>query len=108
MSHTTIRNFKRGGTFSYGCLVQLPTGTWSAAAQLLKADGSRIDLDVTLTPPVAPSTKHTLLIEKSATGTTAWPLEMLKGDVKFSDSSTPAVKLPTSTFVVEVIEGITQ
>jgi hypothetical protein len=100
--------FKRGGTFSYGSLVQMPAGTWDADAQLVAPDGTRIDLVVTLTPPVSPATKHTLLIEAPASATESWPSEMLKGDIKFIDASAEPVKLPTSTFVVEVIEGITE
>lgn len=103
-----VIHFKRGGTFSYGCLVQLPAGTWTARSQLRKEDGTAIDLDVTLTPPVGPETRHTLLIEQDAADTESWPLQKLKGDVKFQDSSTPAVELPTSTFVVEVVERVTE
>jgi hypothetical protein len=106
---STIRNFKRGGTFSYGCLVQLPAGTWDAEAQLRKTDGTLIDdLDVTLDPPVSPETRHTLLIERAASATASWPLEKLQGDVRFVDASPEPVKLPTSTYVVEVIRGITE
>jgi hypothetical protein len=105
---TKTINFKRGSTFSYGATFEMPSGAWTAAAQLLSADGTRIDLDVTLTPPVSPATDHVLLIEKNATATSAWPLGFLKGDIKFSDASAPAVRIFTSTFAVEVCEGVTQ
>lgn len=102
-------NFKRGGTFSYGCLVLMPTGTWSAAAKLRDKAGVLMDtFTVTLTAPVNPETKHTLLIVQNATSTAAWPLERLQGDVVFTDASSPPVKLPTSTFFLNIVDLMTR
>jgi hypothetical protein len=101
--------FKRGGTFSYGSLVQMPAGTWAAACKLTDEDGNPVQtMSVSLTPPVAPSTKHALLIECLASATAGWPAgKTLKGDIVFTDASSPAVVLPTSTFYVEVQESQT-
>lgn len=108
MSQTVIKNFKRGDTFSYGCLVQLPAGTWDAEGQIMLNDSTRDDFDVTLTAPVAPETRHTLLIERAAAATAAWPVGKRRADILFFDNSSPAVKRRTSTFLVDVIEGITE
>ena len=102
---STSITFKRGGTFSFGCAVTLPAGTWSAACQLRNQHGDLIqDVTVTLTPPVAPATDHQLLLEADSTATASWPLEALYGDVKFSDDSVPPMVLPSGTFSVIVTE----
>lgn len=108
MTTSTI-NFKRGSTFSYGGTFTMPAGTWTATAQLRDAQNVLIDdLDVTFTPPVSPATTHTLLIEKDAVDTAAWPTSRLRGDISFADTNSPEVVLITSTFVVNVIERLTQ
>lgn len=101
--------FKAGGTFSYGCLVQLPTGSWSAKAQLRRAAGSAlvVELIATLTAPTAPETRHKLLLESPSNLTKLWPVQTLVGDVLFIDASAPPVVLPTSTFSMNVIAGVT-
>lgn len=103
--------FKRGGTFSYGCNLTLPAGTWSAACQIRDGRGNLVEsLSVTLTPfsPVPPSTdNHTLLLVGTSTQTADWPIELLYGDVKFTDASvTPAV-VHTGTFTIKMSERIT-
>lgn len=109
---TKHTKFKRSGTFSFGCFVPktagsaMPAGTWDAKCQLVLSDGTRIDIAATLTPPVGPETRHTLLIEKA--DASAWTLGLAKGDVLFFDASAPPVRLPTSTFVIDVVEEITQ
>jgi hypothetical protein len=104
MSNTI--NFKRGGTFSYGCAFEMPAGTWSAACKLVDEDGNPVQtMTATLTPPNAPSVNHTLLIECPAPSTAAWPAKKLKGDVVFTDASPTPVVLPTSSFFVCVEES---
>ena len=100
--------FKRGGTFSYGCMVQLPAGTWSAACSLRNNRGDLIQtVTVTLTPPVNPSTEHSLLLVVAASATAIWPLEALYGDVEFTDASVTPIVIPSGTFTVNVIEKLT-
>ena len=106
---STRISFKRGSTFSFSGLVQLPTGTWSAAAHIRNGHGDLIQtLTTTLTLPVSPSTQHTLLLTATATQTAAWPLENLLGDVVFTDASATPVVVPTGTFVVSVGEKVTR
>lgn len=101
--------FKRGSTFSYSGMVELPVGTWSAAAHIRTPNGDLIQaLTVTLTPPVNPSTEHTLLLEATAAQTLLWPCEKLEGDVVFTDASVTPVVVPTGTFTVEVREKVTR
>jgi len=107
---TVSIKFKRGGTFSYAGLVTLPVGTWTARAQLRRADSDAIvaNLTVTLAAPVAPATAHALLLECSAENTGRWPLERLRGDVIFTDSNLIPVVIPTSTFVVDSTAQVTR
>lgn len=94
---------KQGTTFSYSALVQLPTGTWSVASKLRDSKGRAVSgLTPTLTPPVAPETRHLLMLVANATSTAAWPLEVLHGDIKFSDAT--GVVLATSTYAVQMQE----
>jgi hypothetical protein len=102
----TALKFKRGATFSYGGLVALPDGsTWDADCKLRDLNENVIqDMTVTLTPPVAPETRHALLIEATSTQSAAWPLGALKGDVRFFDSADPPVVIVTSSFALNVAE----
>jgi hypothetical protein len=99
--------FKRGGTFGLAGFKSLPAGTWSAAAKLKKPDNSFITLDVTLTPPVDPETRHAITIRAESDDTEGWPVGYLQGDIVFYDASVPPVVIPTDTFVVKVVERIT-
>lgn len=104
----TPLDFKRGATFSFGGLVPLPAGTWTATAQLRDFGAVKIvDLAVTLTPPVAPDTQYSLLLECPASATASWPKGVLLGDIKFADASVPPLIITTSTFGVNVIEAET-
>lgn len=99
-------NFKRGGTFSFGCKVKMPAGTWSAVGKLREPGGAPVQtLTVTLDPlEDDPDFNYTILIVAPSTDTPEWPVRVLRGDIKFSDASTPPVVLPTSTFTVAVEE----
>jgi hypothetical protein len=99
--------FKRGGTFGLAGFKTLPAGTWSAAATLQPATGAPITLDVTLTPPVDPETRHAITIRAESDVTASWPVGNLQGDIAFYDASDPPVVIPTNTFVVKVVERIT-
>jgi hypothetical protein len=101
--------FKRGGTFSFGCTVLLPAGTWSAACQLRDGRGNLIQtVTVTLTPPVNPAIEHSLLLVVPAADTASWPVgQALYGDVEFTDASATPIVLPSGTFTVNVIEKLT-
>lgn len=102
-------DFKRGDTFSYASMLTLPAGTWSAACQIRDLRGSLVqDMTVSLVPPVAPATQHSILIEAPATATALWPLETLQGDVKFSDASAPSVVMHTGSFELNVLKKVTE
>jgi hypothetical protein len=105
---TTIYNFKRGSTLSLGGTVQLPSGTWTATAQVKDSSLTLVEgMNVTLTPPVAPSTLHTIVLEAHSTMTNDWPIDSLQCDIRFADASTPPVVLDSTTFVINVQQEIT-
>lgn len=98
--------FKRGSTFSFGCPVQLPAGTWTASAQLRSSTGKLVQqLTVTLTPPVAPATTHQLLLTATALQSKTWPLGEVSGDVRFTDSN--GLVIPTSSFTLLTQDPVT-
>lgn len=96
---------KRGSTLSLGGYVTLPSGAWIATSAGLKADGTRVYFSVTLTPPIAPETRHFILIESPAATTSFWPVGILRCDIRFAESS--GFVLPTKTFNLTVQPSIT-
>lgn len=105
-----IISHPRGATFFLSGLVGLPapTGVWSGRSQVRKiaADGSvgdlLEDLTVTLTPPVAPATKHAIVIEGSSVIAPSWPLEKLRMDLRLADESDPPMVIYSPRFVINV------
>lgn len=109
MSRPITIEHRRGATFSYVGTATLPAGTWTAASSLEKSDGTAVaDLVVTLDVlalPGANGETHSLLLEKPAASTAAWPLGAIVGDILFTDSG--GVVLPSGKFTVNVTRGVT-
>jgi hypothetical protein len=98
--------FKRGDTFYFAGLlpVALAAGNWSAACVLEAEDGTKFPVTATLTPPVAPETKHTLALSQTAALTATWPVGKMKGDVQFTDAGqVPAFVFSSRDFEFDVI-----
>ncbi len=91
MANLQTISHKRGTTFSYGGLVRLPAGTWSARASVQTQTRQPVsDLVASLTPLVTPGAKgetHALLLEGSALTTATWPQGVLLGDILFLDAT---------------------
>lgn len=97
----------QGATFSYAGTATLPAGTWTAAASVGRADGSKVsDFTVTLAPlgSVGPAGEtHSLLLSATAAVTLTWPIEELVARVWFTDAD--GVKLPSPQLTVQVEKG---
>lgn len=104
---SNLQRFKAGGTFSFGCVVTLPAGVWTARAELRQPSGNRLlsALQTTLTPVTGQAGQYTLLLVASATTTSAWPAGLANGDVVFADAT--GVVLPSSTFTLEIVPKVT-
>jgi hypothetical protein len=101
-----VYELKRGDLLSLGGTVDLAAGTWAATAQARTAKGTLVaTLAVTLNPPVAPSTKHTILIESPTTG---WPIADVLVDVRFHDTVTPTNAFHSETLIVRVGKEVTE
>ena len=102
---------KTGATFSVPFLVLLPAGTWSAACDIRKGDDTLVGaLTVTLAAldtPDADGTTHSGLLEATSEQTRGWELGTRRADVRFADTSNPAVVLTSDSFVVVVEKGVT-
>lgn len=104
----TFYTQKRGATLSLAGTVVLPTGTWTATAQIKDTNLAIIDtVTVTLTPPAGQATAHSILMVVSSTKTALWPIGNLFCDIRFADASSPPVVLPSPTFTIRVIQEIT-
>ena len=107
MSYETYTH-KRGSTLSLAGTVTLPSGTWSASAQVRSASTSLVEqLTVTLTAPESPATAHTILIAGTAAQCADWPIGTLTCDVRFVDASATPVVVPSPTFLIIVTQEIT-
>lgn len=105
----TIKH-KIGMTFSCSGQLTLPSGTWSADCEARDPDTNALvqTFDVTLTPPVSPATDHTITIRAESDETALWTAnKRLRCDIVFSDTSSPPVKVPTSTFYIETQAKVT-
>lgn len=101
----------RGSTFSWGGLVQLPAGTWSATCKVKSADGTTVEtLTVTLealAEPDADGNTHSILIEASSVQTADWAIAKLRCDVRYADNSDPPIVEHSPTFIINSVEEIT-
>lgn len=102
---------KTGATLSLAMLVKLPTGTWACDSDVRKSDDTLIAaLSASLTAlsaPDADGNTHSGVLEATAAQTAAWPIGNWRADVRFTDTSTPAVRQISETFVVVVSAGVT-
>ena len=109
MANLQTISHKRGTTFSYGGLVTLPAGTWSARASVQTQTRLPVsELVASLTPLQTPGTKgetHALLLESLALTTASWPQGTLLGDILFLDAA--GLVLPSETFSINVEQGVT-
>lgn len=109
MANLQTISHKRGTTFSYGGLVKLPAGTWTARASVQTQTRQPVsDLVASLTllgTPGAKGETHTLLLECPALTTAAWPQGVLLGDILFLDAA--GLVLPSETFAIAVELGVT-
>jgi hypothetical protein len=100
-----VYELKRGDPLSLGGTVDLAAGTWGATSKAKDQQGNLLaNLVVTLNAPVAPSTKHTILIEGA---TDNWPVADALVDVLFADVVTPAVRFHSESFIVRLLKEVT-
>jgi len=99
-------DFYRGATFSRtDPSFILLAGTWTAVAQVRDTEDPWdviTDLDVTLTLLDAPTYEYSIVISCPAEDTEAWPLRRLACNILFIDASNPAVRVPTTGFLINV------
>lgn len=108
---TTAVKIKAGATFSLPILAMLPAGTWSAACDIRRGDGTLVGaLTATLAPldtPDADGNTHAGLLEATSEQTDAWEPGTWRSDVAFTDTSAPSVVVYTESFAVLVEKAIT-
>lgn len=107
---------KRGDTFSRAGPGTLPSGTWTASAQVRTKknnDAVLSDLVVALAPysgpqPPAPAAAltHVLSLSLDAAKTALWPIDELECDVEFRDAS--GIVRSTQTFGIKCVKDITR
>lgn len=98
---------KQGATLSLFGTAVLPTGTWTARASVRTADDSLVgEISVTLTPPVAPSSAHSIALEASAAATNTWPVPAVMSDIRFEDAF--GTVLYGETFAIAIARGETR
>lgn len=114
MSHETqIYTHKLGSTLSLAGTVTLPTGTgaWSGSATVKRLESGSYttveELAVTLEAPGTPGDPHTILLESSSEAAANWPLAKLQCDIRFEDEAVPPLVIYSPTFVINVVQGIT-
>ena len=88
----------RGTTFTRLGMSTLPAGTWSIAAKVYTGAGVLVEtlgaLITALPTPDADGHTHAWSITSDASETALWPLAALMLEVRFTDTSNPAVVVP--------------
>jgi hypothetical protein len=95
---------KRGDTISLAGTVTLPAGgNWHGISEVRTPDRVLVgSFVVTVTPPVAPATAYSVLVEAASTETAGWPVGGLLCDVRFIDDSTPPVVRTFPDFLIQL------
>lgn len=104
MAYIQSVTVKRGATFSYAGLVNLPGDfVWSANSNIRDRTGAVIQaLDVTLAEPLPDSDQWRILLTATPEDTLAWPIGALYWDIRYINESNSVIISPTiSVFVVE-------
>lgn len=108
MQQTPTINIKRGNVFSYAGFVEIPAGNWTAASSIKDIEGTLIyQLQVTFTPPAVGDICWNILLYAPSTDTFEWPLGNSYADIEFQSVDNPDLTLYSPTFVVNVVEEIT-
>ena len=103
---------KQGATLSLAGLFMLPAGTWTAASNIERTDGSVVcAMAVTITELAEPDddgNTHSVLAVCTAAQAEAFEVgKTYVCDIIFTDDSDPAVVLKTETFGVKVVREVT-
>lgn len=103
---------KQGATLSLVGSFTLPAGTWTAASNIEKKDGTLIcAADVTIEPidPVGVDGKtHAVLWTCTAAQAEAFEVgQIYVSDIIFTDASPEPVVLKTTTFGIKVVREVT-
>jgi len=104
MAYIQSVTVKRGATFSYAGLVNLPGDfVWSANSNIRDRTGAVIQtLDVTLAEPLPDSDQWRILLTATPEDTLAWPIGTLYWDIRYINEFDSVIISPTiSVFVVE-------
>ena len=102
MSYIQSVTVKRGATFSYAGLVNLPGDfAWSANSNIRDKTGAVIQaLNVTLEEPLPDSNQWRILLTATPEETLTWPLGTLYWDIRYSSDSNPVIISPTISVLV--------
>ena len=103
---------KQGATLSLAGTFALPAGTWTAASNIERTDGTLVcAMDVTITEidPVGEDGKtHSVLAVCTAAQAESFEVgKTYVCDIIFTDDSDPAVVLKTETFGIKVVREVT-
>ena len=101
----SLPDFKAGDTFELSCKVPLAFGTTiTSIDSMVKNSGVLVQgLTVTITAPDA--TYYYFTLSATDAQTALWPLRTLKCDIQYTIGTKIA---STDTFLIPVIEGVTE